>query len=91
MRFFDFTTFQHLMIFIFPTMVFIIILGMLLKYSHFKRKDSEERKRKILHTYSDDIEGQNAPFPLGLYLIIFGTILWAFFYILGHGLFGVKI
>lgn len=91
MRFFDHTTFQHLMLFIFPTLVFIIILGMLLKYSHFKRSDSEKRKKEVLHRYADKIEGKNAPFPLGLYLIIFGTIIWAFFYILGHGLFGVKI
>ena len=91
MRFFDYLTFQHIMLFVFPTLVFIIILGMLLKYSHFKSRDSEKRKEDVIHRHPDGIEGRNAPFPLGLYLIIIGTVIWGFFYILTTGLFGVKI
>ncbi len=91
MRLFDYLTFQHVMLFVFPTLVFIIILGMLLKYSHFKGKDSEKRKKEVVHRHPAGIEGMNAPFPLGLILIIAGTVIWGFFYILGTGLFGAKI
>ena len=37
------------------------------------------------------IEDRQAPFPLALLLIIAGTVVWAFFYILVIGLWGVKI
>jgi hypothetical protein len=47
--------------------------------------------RKVIERYPGGIEGRNAPFPLVLILIILGTVLWAYFYILVTGLLGVKI
>jgi hypothetical protein len=58
---------------------------------HFQGKDSEQRKKTIIHTYPDGIEARNAPFPLILILTIVGFLLWAVFYILGIGLTGVNI
>ena len=91
MRFFALLNFQHIMLYLFPTLTFILLFGMGLAYSHFNTKDAEERTERIIHTYPEDIEERNAPFPLVLILILAGTLLWAFFYILGHGVWGVKI
>ncbi len=91
MRFYDLLTFEHLMLFIFPTLIFIIVFALALKYSYFKTDNAEDRKRTILNKYPEGIEDKNAPFPLAMTLIIVGTVLWAFFYILMHGLLGVKI
>jgi hypothetical protein len=91
MRFYELLNFQHIMLYIFPTLLFILVFALALKYSHFKADNSEERKRTILYKYPEGIEDKNAPFPLAMTLIIVGTILWAFFYILMTGLLGVKI
>jgi hypothetical protein len=91
MRFFELLNFQHLMLALFPTLIFIILLALALGHSHFRRPDSDERKRKIIYKYPDGIEDRNAPFPLVMTLIIAGTVVWAFFYILFYGLLKVKI
>ncbi|MFC1813804.1 hypothetical protein ACFL03_14055 [Thermodesulfobacteriota bacterium] len=91
MRHFDLLNFQHIMLYVFPTLIFMIIFGLALGYSHLRSKDAEERKRKVVHRFPDGIEGRDAPFPLAMLLIIAGTLLWVFFYILGTGLLGVKI
>jgi len=91
MRFFALLNFQHIMLYLFPTLTFILLFGIGLAYSHFNAKDVKERTEKIIHTYPEGIEERNAPFPLVLILIIMGTLLWAFFYILGHGIWRIKI
>jgi hypothetical protein len=69
----------------------MIIFGLALGYRHLQSQDAEERKKKIIYRFPEDIEDRDAPFPLAMILIIAGTLIWAFFYILGHGLLGVKI
>jgi amino acid permease len=91
MRFFALLNFQHIMLYLFPTLTFILLFGIGLAYSHFNTKDVKEQTDKIIHTYPEDIEERNAPFPLILILIIVGTLLWAFFYTLGHGIWRIKI
>jgi hypothetical protein len=91
MRFFHLLNFQHLMIAVFPTLIFIILLALALGFSHIKRPDSQERYRRILHTFPDGIEGRNAPFPFVMILIVVGAVLWTFFYILMNGVLKVKI
>jgi hypothetical protein len=91
MRFFQLLNFQHLMLAVFPTLIFIILLALALGHSHFRRPDSEERKQRIIYRYPEGIEDRNAPFPLIMTLIIAGVVAWAVFYILLHGLLGVKI
>jgi hypothetical protein len=91
MSFFDLLSFQHVMAFLFLTLIFILIFGLALAYSHLKSDDAEERAQKIIYRYPGDIEDRDAPFPLAMMLIIAGTLIWLFFYILLMGLLGVKI
>jgi hypothetical protein len=91
MRFFDLLSFQHVVLYFFPALVFLFLFALALAYSHFRRENSEEGKDKVIHVYPEEIETRNAPFPLALTLIIVGTVIWAFFYILVTGLLGVKI
>ena len=91
MRYFELLGIQHLVMYLFPALVFIVIFIAGLRYSHFSQKDSEERETKIIERYPGGIEGRNAPFPLVLYLTIAGTIVWLVTYIILIGVLGVKI
>ncbi len=91
MRFFSLSNFQDIILYVFPTLIFMVIFGLALNFSHLRSKDAEERKKKIIYRFPDGIEDRDAPFPLSMILIIAGTIIWVFFYILGTGLLGVKI
>ncbi|MDP2647014.1 MAG: cbb3-type cytochrome c oxidase N-terminal domain-containing protein [Desulfobacterales bacterium] len=91
MRLYALMNFQDVVLFLFPTLIFILLFGMALGFSCFHGDKSRQAATRIVHTYPDDIRERNAPFPLALLLIIVGTILWAFFYILVTGLTGVTI
>ena len=91
MRFFHLLNFQHVMLAVFPTLIFIILLALALGFSHFKRPDSEERHRRIIQKYPEGIEDRNAPFPIFMMFVIAGVVVWAVFYILLNGILGVKI
>jgi uncharacterized membrane protein YidH (DUF202 family) len=91
MRFFELVNLQDIVLYFFPAVLAILILGLALGYVHFRTVRSEERMKKPYYTFPEDIEDRHAPFPLSLILIIAGTVVWAFFYILVIGLWGVKI
>ena len=91
MRFFPLLNFQHVILYVFPTLMFILIFASALGFIHFDTQDAEARKRNITYRFADDIQDRNAPFPLVMTLIIIGTVIWAFLYILLTGLSGVKI
>ena len=91
MRYFALLNFQHVILYIIPTIVFVIVFGLALKFSHFRTARSKEEMATITARYPLGIEERNAPFPLVLILIIVGTLAWAFFYILLTGLLGVRI
>ena len=91
MRFYALLNIQDVILYIFPTLAFILLFGVGLSYAHWHTKASENRMIRVTHLYPDGIEERNAPFPLVLVLIIAGTLIWAFFYILFIGLMGVKI
>jgi len=91
MRYFNLLNFQHIVLYVLPTLIFILIFGLALAYSHLQSEDAEKRKQKIIYRFPEGIEDRDAPFPLSMMLIIAGTILWVFFYILATGLMGVKI
>ena len=91
MRYFKLLNFQHLMLVVFPTLIFIVVFALALGFRYFKHPDSERRNKEILYQYPDGIEDKNAPFPIIMTLIIGGVVIWAFFYILMNGLLGVKI
>ncbi len=91
MRFYALLNFQHVMAYIFPTLIFMVVFGVGLAFGHLHSKAAEEHKSKIVGRFADGIEDRNAPYPLVMMLIIAGAFIWGFFYILMHGLLGVKI
>jgi uncharacterized membrane protein YidH (DUF202 family) len=91
MRFFELVNLQDMVLYFFPAVLAILVLGIALGYVHFRTARSEERMRRSYYTFPEDIEDRQAPFPLSLILIIAGTVVWALFYILVIGLWGVKI
>ena len=91
MRYFTLLNFQHVVLYLLPTLVFMVLFGVGLAYSRFHRPGEDTRRSEITYRYPEGIEECNQPFPLVLVLIIAGTVAWAFFYILFTGLLGVKI
>jgi hypothetical protein len=91
MRYFNLLSFQHIMLYVFPALIFMVVFGLALAFSHLRSKDDHERKQKIIYRFPEGIEDRDAPFPLSMMLIIAGTIAWVFFYILGTSLLGVII
>ena len=86
MRFFNLLNIQHLVMAVFPALLCVVLVGIALSFSHFGGHASEERKVRVTGTYPDGIEERDAPFPLFLFLVILGTVLWGFGYILMVGL-----
>jgi heme/copper-type cytochrome/quinol oxidase subunit 2 len=91
MRFFELLNFQDVVLYLLPAIIFLVVFGTALAYSHFNTRDSEARQEKIYGQYVEGFETKNGPFPLSLILIIIGTVVWAFLYTLIIGLLGVKI
>ena len=91
MRFFELLNVQDIVLYFFPAVLAILIVGTALGYVHFRTARSEERMKRAYYIFPEDIEDRRSPIPLALILIIAGTVVWAFFYILAIGLWGVKI
>jgi len=91
MRIFEILNIQHFVMYLFPTLVFILVFAAGLGYAHVPRKTSPERLAHIIENYPGGIEGRNAPFPLVVTLIIAGTVIWSLLYIVLTGLLKVKI
>jgi hypothetical protein len=68
-----------------------LLIGAGFAFMHFKGKEFGEKEKRPHYRFLGEIEERNEPFPLVLILIIAGTVLWAFFYILTVGLLEVKI
>ena len=91
MRFFDLLSLQDIILYFFPAVLAVFIVGIALGYVHFRTSRSEERMKRVYYTFPEDIEDRQAPVPLCLILIMAGTVVWAFFYILVIGLWSVRI
>ena len=91
MRYFALLNVQHVMLYLFPTLIFIVLLGLCLGYSVFHHPGAEERTRRIVARYPAGIEERDSPFPLALTLIIAGTLVWALGYTLAIGLLQLRI
>jgi len=91
MRIFEVLNTQHVVMYLFPALAFIVIFVAGLGYYYVRRRDSEERSSRIIEHYPGGIEGRNAPFPLMLTLTIVGTVAWCLLYIILTGLLKVKI
>ena len=48
MHYFELRNFQHFMLYLLPTLLFVVLFGIGLSYMHFKDKDSGSKLRKIL-------------------------------------------
>jgi hypothetical protein len=91
MRFFELLNFQHVMAYIFPALLFMVVFGVGLAYAHLHTEDAELHKKEIIKRFAEGIEDRNAPYPLVMMLIIAGAVTWGFFYILMHGMLEVRI
>jgi hypothetical protein len=91
MRLYALLNFQHVMAYVFPVLLFMVIFGVGLAYSHLHTRDAQARKEEIIKRFADGIEDRNAPYPLVMMLIIAGAVIWGLFYILMHGVLRVKI
>ena len=91
MRFFELIGIRDVVLFLFPTLIFIIFFILAMSRARFHRKDSEERESTVVHQYPEGIEARNSPFPLALILLIIGFLVWAFLYAFFIGHLGVKI
>ena len=91
MRYFEVLGIQHFFMYLFPAIAFIVLFIIGLGFYHIHRKDSAERETRVIERYPGGIEGRNAPLPLLVYLIIFGTIIWVLAYIFLIGVLKVKI
>ena len=90
MRYFELLGIYHIIMYLFPALAFIALFTIGLGFYHFHHKDSQERATRIIEEFPDGIQGRNAPFPLIVYLVIGGTVIWVFAYILLIGVLGVK-
>ena len=91
MRYFALLNFQHFVLYLFPALATVAIFAAGLGFYYLRRGDSAERENRIIEEYPGGIQGRNAPFPIVMFLIIVGTVIWALAYILFIGLLGVKI
>lgn len=91
MRFFDLRNLQDIILFFFPALIAVLILGISLGFVQFRRRRSEERMKRPYYLFPEGIEDRQSPFPLSLILIIAGAAIWGILYILMIGLRGVRI
>ena len=91
MRYFEVLSIQHFFMYLFPAIAFIALFIIGLGFYYFNRKDSAQREARIIERFPGGIEGRNAPFPLIVYLVVFGTIIWVLAYIILIGVLKVKI
>ena len=63
MRFFELFNFQHVMAYLFPALLFMVVFGVGLGYLHLHTNDAESRKKAIIGRYADGIKTVMRPFP----------------------------
>lgn len=91
MRLFEMVGIEDFVLYFFPSLAFIFVFAAGLSFAHFRRKNSESKLTTIIEKFPGGIEGRNAPFPLVLFMIIAGTVIWVLGYILFIGLSGMII
>jgi RsiW-degrading membrane proteinase PrsW (M82 family) len=91
MHYFELRNIQHMVLYLLPAVLGVLIFAIGLARVHFRSDDDEKRMHEVHTTYVGGIEERNAPFPLVLILIIGGTVIWGFLYIILYGVLGVKL
>jgi len=88
MRFFSLLNLEQWVGTIFPTLVFMLVFGVALAFSHFRSDRGSNSPGK---QFVDGLADGHSPFPLVMIMIIAGTAIWAVAYILMYGLSEVKL
>ena len=90
MRFFELLALQHVVALVLTPLIFLVLfyLGLGYRATLAPRNDSGEEE---LQHFNDGIAKANRPYPLIITLVILGTFLWAFFYILFYGISEVRL
>ena len=70
MRFFEMVNIDHVVLYLFPTLAFIVLFAIGLGFYHFHTKDSDKRMKEIIESFPGGIEGREAPFPLIVWAMI---------------------
>lgn len=93
MRLFTLSNFQDIVLYFFPTLVFMVLFAVGLAYVRFRVRgpEDEARENRIIYHFPAGIKDRDVGMPLVMTLTIVGTLIWGFFYILMNGLLGVKI
>ena len=93
MRFFTLSNFQDVVLYLFPTLIFMILFALGLAYARFRVRGPEDvaREDRIIYEFPGGIRDRDVGMPLVMILVVVGTLIWAFLYILMNGLLGVKI
>jgi hypothetical protein len=85
-RYFELLNFQHFVLYLFPALAALLLFAAALGYMHLRGKDDEGEQDSTGHVFPGGIREQNKPFPLVLILVIAGTVVWGFGYIIVSGL-----
>ena len=91
MRFFELLNYQHMYVSILVALIFMVLFGVGLSFMPLVYPKTGETGTKEPHTFNDNIEEGEGPFPLIIALIIIGTFSWGLFYILYYGFSEVKL
>jgi hypothetical protein len=91
MRFFTLLNFQHVMAYLFVGLLFVVLFGLALAFTHFHGPDTPRRQKEIINRYAEGLASRRAPFPLVMTLTIIGVVIWGVIYTLMYGLMGVRI
>lgn len=84
-RYFELLNFQHFVLYLLPALTALLVFASALGYMHFRGKQDDEDD-KVHYVFPGGIGEQNKPFPLVLILVIVGTVIWGFGYIIVSGL-----
>jgi hypothetical protein len=85
-RYFELLNFQHFVLYLLPALTALLLFAAALGYMHFRGKEDKDDQRPAGHVFPGGIKEQNKPFPLVLILVLSGTVIWGFGYIIISGL-----
>jgi hypothetical protein len=85
-RYFELLNFQHFILYLLPALIALLVFASALGYMHFRGRDDKEDDDAVHYVFAGGIKEQNKPFPLVLILVIAGTVIWGFGYIIVSGL-----
>ncbi len=85
-RYFELLNIQHFVLYLLPALTALLVFASALGYMHFRGKEDDPDQDSTGHVFPGGIREQNKPFPLVLILVLSGTVIWGFGYIIISGL-----